>query len=370
LTPDASPLTLLPVDAIVGLRQSGKSTVFQALTAGHGSAADSGGEHIGVLNLPDERLQRLGELVRAKKITPHGLRLHDLPPLFERGAAPSGEVAQTLTQADSLIHVVRAFRRDDVPHPQGSVNPERDIRAFEAELLLHDLGTIERRLEKLDIIVRSGRPAEREAGEREKQLLERCKRLLDEESPLRGQIDDPQDRKALANFAPLSFKPMLVLVNIDEADIASAESIENEYSAKYAAPQTAVAAISAKLEAELAELPPEEAAEFRRELGAGQGAMERVLAQLQRLLGLITFYTAGEKETRAWTIPAGSTALQAAGQIHTDIEKGFIRAEVIAWDKLLQLGSHVEAKKHGQLRTEGKQYVVQDGDVINVLFNV
>jgi GTP-binding protein YchF len=358
------------VDAIVGLRQSGKSTVFQALTAGHGSAAASGGEHMGVLNLPDARLQRLGELVRAKKITPHSVTLHDLPPLFERGAAPSGEVAQTLTQSEALIHVVRAFRRDDVPHPQGSVNPERDIRAFEAELLLHDLGIIERRLEKLDIIVRSGRPAEREAGEREKQLLERCKHLLDDEKPLRGQIDDAQDRKALANFAPLSFKPMLVLLNVDESDIASTESIETEYSAKYAAPQTAVAAISAKLETELAELTSEEAEEFRRELGTGAGAMERVLVHLQQLLGLITFFTAGEKETRAWTIPAGSTALQAAAQIHTDIEKGFIRAEVIAWDKLLDLGSHAEAKKHGQLRTEGKQYLMQDGDVINVLFNV
>ncbi len=358
------------MDAIVGLRQSGKSTVFRALTGGHGSATGSSGEQIGVLNLPDDRLQKLGELVKAKKITPHGVQLHDLPPLFERGAAPSGDSAQSLSQADALIHVVRAFHRDDVPHPQESVNPERDIRAFEAELLLHDLGIVERRLEKLDIIVRSGRPAEREAGEREKLLLERCKGLLDEEKPLRGLIEDAQDRKALANYAPLSFKPMLILLNIDENDVANADSIERDYSARCAAPKTALTSMCAKLEAELTELSPEEAAEFRQELGAGEGAMERALAQLQDILGLITFYTAGEKETRAWPIPAGFTALQAAGQIHTDIEKGFIRAEVIGWDKLLEFGSHNEARKHGQLRTEGKQYIVQDGDVINVLFNV
>ncbi len=358
------------MDAIVGLRQSGKSTVFRALTAGHGSAGGVGQEHIGIVNLPDDRLQKLGELVHAKKITPHGVRLHDLPPIFERGAAPSGEVATSLAQADSLIHVVRAFHRDDVPHPEGSVDPDRDIRTFEAELILNDLGIVERRLEKLDIIVRSGRPAEREAGEREKHLLERCKELLEAEAPLRGRIEDAQDRKALANYSPLTLKPMLILLNIDESDAGRAAPIESEYAGKYGAAGTMVAAMCAKLEAELADLSPEEAAEFRQELGTGEGATVRVLGQLQRLLGLITFFTVGEKETRAWTVPAGATAFQAAGQIHTDIERGFIRAEVIAWDKLLELGSPAEARRHGQLRTEGKQYLVQEGDVINVLFNV
>jgi len=356
------------MDAIVGLPQSGKSTVLRALTGGHTSAgADARGEHIGAVKLPDERLDKLAALVSAKKVTPHMAQLDDLPPLFQRGSPAAGEALST---ADTLIHVVRAFHRDDVLHPNGSVDPARDIATFEAELILFDLGVIERRLEKLDITVRSGRPAEREAGEREQALLQRCHNQLDGETPLRAQISDPQDLKALASFGLLSLKPMLILLNIDEADAANADAIERDYSARFSGLRTGVAAVCASLEAELAELSPADAAEFRREMGAGDSPVERILHKIQDLLGLITFYTAGEKETRAWTLARGSTALQAAARIHTDIERGFIRAEVIGADKMLELGSLVEARKVGQLRTEGKQYIVQHGDVINILFNV
>ena len=187
---------------------------------------------------------------------------------------------------------------------------------------------------------------------------------------MRAQVSDPQELKALASFGLLSLKPMLILLNIDESEAPNASAIENEYASRYDGAGTAAAVLSAKLEAELAELPPDDAAEFRRELGAGESPVERILQRIQSLLGLITFYTAGEKETKAWTIPAGSTALQAAGRIHSDIERGFIRAEVIDAAKLLELGSHTEARKIGQLRTEGKTYVVRDGDVMNILFNV
>ncbi len=357
--------------AIVGLPQAGKTSVFTALTAGHGGAGgDARGEHIGVVKVPDPRLQKLAALVGARKVTPVELRLHDLPPLFQRGAALSVEAGESLSKADALVHVVRAFHRDDVPHPQGSVDPGRDIAAFEAELILNDQGIVERRLDKLDITVRSARPGEREAGERETALLKRVHEHLESETPLRGRITDPQDLKALANFGLLSLKPMLILLNADESDAAQTPRLEAEYQERYGGPGTRAGALCAKLEAELAELSPEEAAEFRRELGAPPGATERLLELTQDLLGLVTFFTAGDKETRAWTLPAGSTALQAAGRVHTDIERGFIRAEVIAWDRLLELGSHAEARKHGQLRTEGKQYIVQDGDVINILFNV
>ena len=357
--------------AIVGLPLAGKTTVFQALTAGHGSAAAAPrGEHIGSVKVPDERLEKLGALVKAKKVTPIEVVLHDLPPLFERGAAPSGPAAESLAKADALVHAVRAFQREDVPHSLESIDPGRDIAALDAEMMLNDLGIVERRLEKLDITVRTGPAAEREAGEREKALLERCKRFLESEQVLRDAISDPLDTRGLSNYGLLSLKPALLLLNIDEREAGRAADIEAEYETRFGGPQTRAAAFCAKLEAELTELSPEEAAEFRRELAAPGDSVQRLLLKLLELQGLITFFTAGEKEARAWTVPAGASALQAAGRIHTDIERGFIRAEVIQWDTLLELGSHAEARKRGLLRTEGKAYQVQDGDVINVLFNV
>ncbi|HEY5625899.1 MAG TPA: DUF933 domain-containing protein [Dehalococcoidia bacterium] len=357
--------------AIVGLSFSGKTAVFKALTAGHGSAsADGRGEAIGAVKIPDERLQKLGELVGAKKITPVEIVLHDMPALFERGAAPSGSAAESLARADALIQVARAFERDDVPHPAGTIDADRDIAAFEAEMLLNDLGIIDRRLEKIDTVSRTARKEEREAAQREADMLKRVKAHLDDEKPLRDVITDEAEIKALANFGLLTLKPMLILINIGESDVAGRDAIEAGSREKYAKKRTSVAALCARLEAELAELPPDEAKEFREDMSAGEGATDNVLEAIREMLGLVTFFTAGEKDTRAWTIPSGATALQAAGRIHTDIERGFIRAEVIAWDKLLELGSHNEARKAGQLRQEGRTYVVQEGDVINVLFNV
>ncbi|MEX0684196.1 MAG: DUF933 domain-containing protein [Dehalococcoidia bacterium] len=357
--------------AIIGLPQSGKTTVFQALTAGHGSAAAAGrGEGIGTVKIPDERLQKLAELVHARKITPLELRLHDMPALFERGAAPSGSAAESLARADALLHVVRAFERDDVPHPSGSVDPDRDIAAFDAELLLSDLGIVERRLDKVETTARTGKAAEREPAAREFELLSRVKKHLDASAMLRDVVTDATDIKALANYGLLSLKPMLFLVNISESDVAERDDIEAKYRERHAKMRTNAAALCARLEAELAELPPEEAAEFRSEMGAGEGATDHVLEAIRKMLGLVTFFTAGEQDTRAWTVPQGATVLQAAGRIHTDIERGFIRAEVIDWQKLLDFGTPNEARKVGQLRQEGKTYIVQEGDVINVLFNV
>jgi len=357
--------------AIVGLPAAGKTAVFQALTAGHGSATGDGrGEHLGMVKIPDVRLDRLAELVKAKKVTPLEVRLFDLPALFIRGAAPSGDAAETLGRADALLHVVRAFDRNDVPHPAGNVDADRDVAAFDAELILNDLTIIERRLDKLDITVRSGKPAEREAGEREQALLQRCKALLESEKPLRSEVTDPGDIKGLSNYGLLSLKPVLIVVNVDESKAGEIEAVEADFGAKHDGTATGCTAMCAKLEAELAELGTEDAAEFRKELGAAEGGSERLLGKLMLLLGLVTFFTAGEKETRAWTVTAGGSALQAAGRIHTDIERGFIRAEVIGWQELLEYGTHAEARKHGKLRTEGKTYVVQDGDVMNVLFNV
>ena len=353
--------------AIVGPDQAGKSTVFDALAAGHAQHGDARSEHLATVRIPDERLEKLAALVKSKKATPVEFVLHDLPTLFVKGRAASGEAAESLSRADGLILVVRAFRRADVPHPRGEVDPARDVEEFRAEMLLNDLGIVERRLEKLDMTVRSGRPGEREAGQREQALLQRVHKLLEEGRPLRGQLTDAEEVKALSNFGLLTLKPVLVLVNLDEEDVPRTAELEAEYRERLDTP--AVAAMCARLEAELTELEPEEAAEFRRELRAPEGETTRILALAQETLGLITFFTAGDAECRAWAVPAGTAALEAAGRIHTDIERGFIRAEVIPWNELLEAGGFVEAKKHGRLRSEGKQYVVRDGDVVHVLFS-
>ena len=356
--------------AIVGLPLAGKTTTFDALTSGHGSASGGArGENIGVVKLPDERLEKLAALVKAKKVTPLEFRLHDLPPLFQKGG-PGVEATESLSRADVLIHVIRAFERADVPHPNGSVDPARDVREFDAEMLLADLGIVERRLERLDIAVRSARAGDRDENEREQKLLLTLKQHLDEGRRLSDCVTDPQELKLLGGFGFLTLKPALIVLNIGEGDLDRAGEMEEELAKVQASGSVAVVSLCAKLEAELAELPDGEAAEFRAEMGAPEGAVARVLEKAGDLLGLVTFFTIGEKESRAWTVKEGSNAVQAAGRIHTDIERGFIRAEVIDWDQLLEAGSHAEARKRGQLRTEGRDYFVREGDVINVLFNV
>ena len=356
--------------AIVGPAQSGKTAVFNALAAGHAQHGDVRREHVAAVKVPDERLEKLAALVAAEKATPVELRLYDLPPLFEKGRAASGEAAEALSRADGLILVVRAFRRPDVPHPLGAVDPGRDIDMFQSEMLLHDLGIVERRLEKVDITVRSARPGEREESQREQPVLQRVRQHLEDGQALRNQMGGGDEAKALANYGLLTLKPMLVLINLDEDDIPKAGEIEQEVRDRCGGSGAFVGTMCARLEAELAELDPDEAEEFRRELGATEPATPRVLEQVQEMLGLITFYTPVGTECRAWPVPAGTAALEAAGRIHTDMERGFIRAEAIAWEELMDIGSMAEAKKRGRLRSEGKQYVVQDGDVLHILFHV
>jgi GTP-binding protein YchF len=363
--------------AIVGPAQSGKTSVFTALALGHAQKGDDRREHVATVKIPDERLDQLAALIGSNKVTPVEVRLHDLPALFEKGRAASGEASESLARADGLILVARAFRRPDVPHARGDVDAARDIEELLADMLLHDLDIVERRLEKLDTTVRSAKPGEREAAQREQELLQRTRDRLSKDSPLRD--DTPaEDAKGLSNYGLLTLKPLLVVINLDEADAGRAAEVEAEFQERFGqtparlggAPKTCVGSMCARLEAELGELEPEEAAAFRRELGTGEPAAPRLLAQAREMLGMITFFTAGENEARAWALPAGATALQAAGRVHTDMERGFIRAETIGWHELLEFGSEAEAKKHGRLRSEGKGYVVQDGDVLHVLFSV
>ena len=359
--------------AILGLERSGKSTLFNAMTRGRGRAGSfaSAEPNIGVVKVPDERLDRLCELIHPKKITHAEVRFLDFPGGFSaKGEGPAATYLASLAQCDALVHVVRAFRDESVAHPPGGVDQERDIEAVNLELAFADSAMLERRLEKLDIQTRSARAGERQTYEREQQLIERLRAGLDREEPLRAQALSADERLMISGYQLLTGKPLLIVLNLDEADTARASEIESQYADRWGGQGIEVAAVCAKLEQELGELSDEEAEEFRRDLSVTESGLDRMLRLAHKALGLVTFFTVGEPEGRAWPLAAGSTALEAASKIHSDIARGFIRAEVAGWQELLDSGSYAEARKRALLRTEGKQYVVQDGDVLHVLFNV
>ena len=358
---------------IIGLERSGKTTVFNAVTKGHARTASYGAVEptIGVVKIPDERLDRLCGVLKPRKVTHAEARYFDFAGgLSLRGEGPAPAYLAALAQCDALVHVVRAFRDESVAHPEASVDADRDVASVNLELAFADIGVLQRRYERLEIAVRSARAGEREPGERELALVQRLREAVEGEEPLRTQELSPDERRIISGYQLLTDKPLLVLVNIDESDIGQARQMEAEFAARWAGPGVEVAALCAKLEQELTELSDEEAAEFRADLGLQEGAVERMLRLSQRVLGLISFFTVNETEGRAWAIPDGSTALNAAGSVHSDMARGFIRAEVIGWEDLVAAGSFADARKRGMLRTEGKQYIVQDGELLHILFNV
>ena len=358
--------------AIIGLERSGKTTVFNAVTRGHAQTGTFGATepNIGVVKVPDERLDRVCALLRPKKITYAEARYLDFPGGLSVREGPEGALLAALAQSDALVHVVRAFRSPSVPHPESTVDPDRDIAGVNLELAFADARTFEKRVERLEAEVRSGKAGERGPGERELALVQRLKEALAAEQPLRSQELSADERRTLSGYQLLTDKPLLLVINIDEADVGRREEIEAEFESRWAAPGVSVAALCGTLEQELTELSDDEAAAFRADLGMVQGGLERMLQLSQRALGLISMFTVGDTEGRAWAVPEGSTAQKAAGKIHSDIERGFIRAEVIGWQEMEQCGSWPEARKRGLIRTEGKGYLVQDGEIVNVLFNV
>ena len=366
----------MPDVGILGLAQSGKTTVFNAVTRGTAQTGYGGtqGPNIGVVKVPDGRLDVLTEMYHPRKTTHADIRYLDFPAAgaaFGRGEGPGGQFLAEVRKTDVLIHVLRAFDEPQVPHPEGSVNPRRDMETLDLELQFADQALIERRIERLVAEMRSMKATERGAGERELALLQRLRDALDAGTPIRAVPLNEDEQRAIAGYRFLTQKPVLLLLNIGEDDVTRAEAIEAEFRQAIAAPDTEVAAFCGKLEMELAAMEPEEAQEYRGELGlAEEAGLDRAIRISYRLLGLISFLTAGEDEVRAWPVRAGSTAPQAAGKIHSDLERGFIRAEVIRYDDLVAAGSIAEAKKRGTVRLEGKSYVVQDGDVMNILFNV
>jgi ribosome-binding ATPase len=350
---------------IIGLPQSGKTTIFNALTRGHQPVTTSGGRfdvHTGVVDVPDVRIDRLSAMFNPKKTIYAKVTYADIAGLEGSQSAISGQILNLLTQMDGLLHVVRCFEDANVPHPAGSVNPLRDMTTMDSELLLNDLIAVERKLERLAEERKKGGGRERSVIEREAALFERFKDALSREIPLR-QIDlSLEDEKSLAGFGFLTRKPMLVLLNLHEGqDMPPVE---------YAHPHAGLVALQGKLEMELAQLDPADAEVFMAEYGISELGLARVIRVSYDLLGLISFFTVGQDEVRAWTLQRGLSAYDAAGEIHSDLQKGFIRAEAISYDELISLGGLNEAKAKGRLRLEGKEYVVHDGEIVHIRFNI
>ena len=366
------------VTTITGLPFVGKTTLFDLLTGAKvptGTFAGAEAEtNVGVAKVPDDRLDRLVPLFRPKKVTHAEITYRDLGLAKGSGAGEgiSTKKLGDLRTSDALLHVVRAFRDPTVPHPEGSVDPERDLLTLDLELVLADHSVVERRLERIEAEIRGARAGgEREAKERERELLKRCLAALEAEKSLRDLELDADEQKVVRGYRFLTLMPQLVVANMDEADVADPEKVLAPIRAAASRHRsTGVVHVCAKLEAEIAELAPDEAKVFREEAGLHEPALERIVRATYDLVGLISFFTVGPDECRAWTIAKGATAPEAAGTIHSDLERGFIRAEVTRWDDMLRAGGEAEAKRQALTRTEGKAHIVQDGSIVHVLFNV
>jgi len=362
--------------SVIGLPRSGKTTIFNALTGGKAEASPRApglSPNPGVCKVPDPRLHALARIFQPKKVTPAEVRYIDIvDPTGQgiKGESIDGQLLNYLSNADALLHVVRAFADDKVPHVEGNIDPERDIAIMDVELACSDLAIIERRLKRLEDSLKGAKSAERDLFLREQQFLSRVKSELDKDVPIWQQGLTLEEIRSLANYQFLTAKPMLVVINIDENQLAQASSIEAGLRSACSYSQFEVAALCGKLEMELSQLDIAEAEEFRKAMGLVESTLDRIIRLSYRLLGLISFFTTVSSELKAWTIPNGSTAFTAAGRIHSDIAKGFIRAELVSFNNLTTCGSIAEARKQGLLRLEGKNYIVQDGDVITFLFNV
>lgn len=359
---------------IVGLPRSGKTSLFNAVTGAEmvvGQYSSQQETNVGVSKVPDPRLDELVRVFAPKKTTPAEIRWVDFPIVGFGPDGPGQRFVDELAGMDALVHVVRHFEDDTVPHPDVTIDAHRDIETLNLELTFADLALIERRLSRIESEMRSVKTAERGRLERDRVLLDRMREQLEGGGALRDLDFTPDEARDLATYRFVTRLPVLLIVNIGEDDLPRATEIEADYIERYGGSMVSVAALCARLEAELATLDAEEAQTFRSDLGAGdQSPRDRAIQAAYALLGLQSFLTAGEDECRAWTVPIGATAPEASGKIHSDLERGFIRAEVASWDELVDAGSVSELRKRGGLRTEGRDYVVQDGDVLNILFNV
>jgi GTP-binding protein YchF len=364
---------------IIGLPSSGKTTVFNALTGSEAEtgtfAGDTAEPNLATVKVPDARLDRLTDMFQPQRRVPADVQYYDVAGIAkgiaEKGM--SGALLGHLSQADALVLVVRAFADENVPHVEGSVDPARDIETLTLEILFSDLAAVEKRLERIKSQLPKLSGREREATERERVLMERLKITLEADTPIREILPelDPEDEKTLRGFGFLTAKPLLILLNLGEEQLGEAgEGLITEITQRFARPGVAVDALAGQIEMEIGRLDPADAEEFMRDLGIAESGLDRVIRRSFALLGLMPFFTVGPDECRAWTIRRGASAVESAGEIHSDIQRGFIRAEVVGYDDLVSAGGMAEVKKLGRFRREGKEYVVQDGDIINFLFNV
>jgi GTP-binding protein YchF len=358
---------------IVGLPNVGKSTLFNALVANAQAEAANYPfctiePNSGVVSVPDPRLQQLSALSGSKELIATRVECVDIAGLVKgasQGEGLGNKFLANIREVDAIVHVVRCFENDDVIHVSGSVGPARDAEVINLELGLADLSQVEKRRERLKKQVRTSKEAQLEDG-----ALERIQAVLEQGGAARSVQLSAEEALLVKPLGLLTTKPIIYATNVSEDDLASGNAYTEEVQALAAKEGAETVRISAQVEAELIELPEEERAEFLAGLGVEEGGLQSLIRATYRLLGLRTYFTTGEKETRAWTIQAGMTAPQAAGVIHTDFERGFIRAQTIGYQQLLEAGSLAEARTKGWLRAEGKEYVVAEGDVMEFLFNV
>ena len=360
--------------ALIGFGSTGKTTLFQLMTSVRETtrgATGKGETLVGISKVPDARLDRLTAMFNPRKRVPATVEFSDMAVAGPAGAQALVDVI-AYKNADALVHVLRAFEDPSVPSAAGSIDPARDARAMEDELILADLGVAERRLERLDKDLKKSRSADLE---RERDVLTECRTALEEGKPLRSLDLKGEDLKRLRGFQFLSAKPLLVVINLDESQLASHRGSDTDRSADAVGLKpfltragTAAVAVCAKIELEIAQLDPADATAFLADLGLHESGLDRVIRASYDLLGYISFFTVGEDECRAWSIPRGTPAQLAAGEIHSDIARGFIRAEVVGYDQLIGRGSMAACRDRGEVRLEGKEYVVQDGDIINFRF--
>lgn len=351
---------------IIGLPQSGKTTLFNALTRGTQPTGATGRieVHTAVVDVPDPRVDRLTDMFKPKKKIYTKVTYSDIAGLDGSASKSgiSGALLNQLSQMDGFIEVVRCFEDENLPHPNGSIDPLRDIQAMDSEFVLNDLISVERKLEHLAEERKKGAGRDKAVIDREIELFKRLQAALNEETPLRDIEISAEEDKMMSGFGFLSRKPLLLVLNLSEGQKAPEIS--------YAHKHTQIVALQCKLEMDIAQLAPDEAEMFLQEYGIEEPSLNKMIRLSYDLLGLQSFFTAGDDECRAWTVRRGALAPEAAGVIHTDLQKGFIRAEVVAYDDLMELGSMTAAKAHGKLRLEGKEYIVKDGDILNIRFNI
>jgi hypothetical protein len=358
--------------AIIGLANSGKTTIFNALTAQNLETTVyptmSAEPHRGVVKVPDVRIDRLGEIYRPKKITYATVEYIDYMGLTKGDMDQNRKVFDLIKDADAIVHVVRGFTDETVVHPLESLDERRDAQTLELEMIFGDLELVEKRLQRMDEGMKRGKKPD----ETEKRVLLKCKDVLEQEKPLRDIEFSEEEEKSMRHLQFMSIKPEVIAVNISEADlnVEGASQQMTELQSFYRGRQVKVISLCGKIEMELAQLSADEARVFLDDLGIEEPALNKLIHVSYDLLGLISFLTCGEDEVRAWTIRRGMNAQHAAGKIHSDIERGFIRAEVVSYDDFIAQGGMSGAREKGQLRLEGKTYEVRDGDIINFRFNV